>query len=218
MKFWQKWLSYLYDIEVETIDSDINGLLSLYISNGEYQLCTKDAIYSWGLKYYNFLELFPQINLPADHSNVLILGMGMGSIPLILEKKLNKQYNYTAVEYDESIVYLASKYSLPELQSPIDIITTDAEVYVEMDVQKYEMICVDIFLNSSIPPQFKTSVFLEKIKDRLAPNGKVIMNCLYHYPQDQSDTEDYYQNVFQSVFKESETKKTYMNLMLIGKT
>lgn len=217
MKFWQKWLSYLYDIEVETIDSDINGLLSLYISNGEYQLCTKDAIYSWGLKYYNFLELFPQINLPADHSNVLILGMGMGSIPLILEKKLNKQYNYTAVEYDESIVYLASKYSLPDLNSPIDIVTTDAGVYVEMDQQKYDMVCVDIFLNSSIPPQFKTSEFLQKIKDRLSPNGMVIMNCLYHFPQDQSDTEDYYKNVFQSVFKDSQTIKAYMNLMLIGK-
>ena len=72
--------------------------------------------------------------------NVLVLGLGLGSIPLMLEKNFGKKYNYTAVEIDESVIYLASKYALPKLESNIQIICADAFAYVRQTEQKLSLI------------------------------------------------------------------------------
>jgi len=110
--FWKKCLSYIKDVPLDHRFSEMNGDLTLLLVKGRFQLCTENAIYSYDDLYDNFTGAFRRMNLdsiPGDQ--VLLLGLGLGSIPIILEKKFNRQFEYTAVELDEEIVALQEKYT-----------------------------------------------------------------------------------------------------------
>ncbi|MGB1120856.1 MAG: hypothetical protein ACPG3Z_02595, partial [Saprospiraceae bacterium] len=88
--FWKKILSYVYEFHVESIAGDINDTLHVSYTQGRYQLSTQNAIYSFGDLYTNYYQAFEQINLDKyDIQNVLILGFGLGSIPLMLENNFH---------------------------------------------------------------------------------------------------------------------------------
>jgi len=100
-----KVLSYITQQHMETIHSDYNEVLHVFLKNGRYQLCTANAIYSYGDKYDNFRRSFTQMDLAKmDIDTVLLLGFGLGSIPYMLEKTFQKRYSYTGIEIDESII------------------------------------------------------------------------------------------------------------------
>src|SRR5690625_1004287 len=103
---WKKWLSYLTPVHLETTGSAINDVLEVYLVRNRLRLTTHDAIYSYDDQYLNYTKTFKMLNLPADGAEVLILGFGLGSIPIMLEKKFKKKYNYTAVEIDETVLSL----------------------------------------------------------------------------------------------------------------
>ena len=108
---WKRLLSYLFEIHIESTSSDYNPHLYVSLQKGRYQLSTANAIYSFEDLYDNFSDAFKEIDLDQlNVQNVLILGFGLGSIPIILEQKFNKKYFYTGVEIDEEVLYLANKY------------------------------------------------------------------------------------------------------------
>ncbi|MFT4666971.1 MAG: spermidine synthase, partial [Gammaproteobacteria bacterium] len=176
---WKRLLSYIFELHIESTSSEHNPHLYVSLKNGRYQLSTANAIYSYGDLYDNFSGAFAKMDLEkAEISSVLVLGLGLGSIPIILEKVFNKQYNYTAVEIDEEIVYLASKYTLPDLESNIEIISTDASIFTLQCSQQYDLIAVDIFLDDVIPEHFQRASFLEQLKELLTTKGVVLYNHL----------------------------------------
>ena len=50
---WKRWLSYLFEIHVESTSSDYNPHLHVSLNNGRYQLSTANAIYSFEDLYDN---------------------------------------------------------------------------------------------------------------------------------------------------------------------
>ena len=80
--------SYFTDVLIESASSVFNPNLELYLVDGRYQLCANDAIYSFDDKYANFAEAFDKTKWSDFQvKNALILGLGLASIPYILEKK-----------------------------------------------------------------------------------------------------------------------------------
>ena len=199
--FWKKILSYVYEFHVESIAGDINDTLHVSYTQGRYQLSTQNAIYSFGDLYTNYYQAFEQINLDKyDIQNVLILGFGLGSIPLMLENNFHKNYNYTGVEIDEYVIYLADKYVTYALKSPIDIISTDALTFVKICQQRFDLICVDIFLDDVIPDDFQQQDFLESVKLLLTKNGIVLYNRLAQTEEDKKDSTFFFKEAFLPVF------------------
>ncbi len=198
---WKKILSYVYEFHVESIASDINDTLHVSYSQGRYQLSTQNAIYSFGDLYSNYYRAFEQIDLDKHNiQNVLILGFGLGSIPLMLENNFNKNYKYTGVEIDEYVIYLADKYVTHELKSPIDIILTDALTFVKICQQRFDLICVDIFLDDVIPDDFEQQDFLESVKSLLTENGIVLYNRLAQTRADKKASTAFFREQFLPVF------------------
>ena len=79
-------------------------LLFNFLKKNNLELCTENAVYSYGKYYYAFSEAFKKINIEKyDINNVLILGLGMGSIIEILEEYFEK-LSFTGVEKDNAII------------------------------------------------------------------------------------------------------------------
>jgi len=159
---WKYYLSYLTELHIESAPSEHNPHLYVSLRKGRYQLATANAIYSYGDLYDNFSDAFQTINLEGIE-NALLLGFGLGSIPYMLEKKFHKEYYYTGVEIDENVLYLANKYVLPELHSPISLLPTDAATYVSYCQEQFDLICMDVFLDDTIPAIFETKTFLQQL-------------------------------------------------------
>jgi len=197
-------ISYVKDVLIESTFSEYNEVLEVYLSNGRYQLCTEGAIYSYEDKYINFTEIFKKINWNLlNIEKVLVLGLGLASVPQMLEQVFDKKFEYHAVEIDEEIIRLADKYILDELDSPIQIFEMDAEIFVEITSEKYDMIVVDIFDDASVPPKFETKTFLKKTKNLLKPNGVLLYNRLNTNPETLRHTLQFNSDVFVEVFPKS---------------
>lgn len=215
--FIQRLLSYVSDIHLESVTSDYNESLEVLLSHDRYQLCTPNAIYSYADKYDNFRHCFAQLQFEhAPIKNVLILGFGLGSIPYMLEKKFHKVYAYTGVELDESVIYLASKYVLNELNSEIQMIHADAQIYVNQCFETFDMICIDIFIDDKIPEIFLKFDFLETVQSLLNPGGLLIFNHLSFFKSDKEKASTYYHDVFSKVFPNSYALQVSKNMMLIN--
>lgn len=211
---WKKYLSYLFPIKIESSSSVYNPLLVVNLTKGRLQLLTENAIYSYDDLYDNFDAAFSQLNI-SDVKEVLVLGLGLGSIPYLLEKKYRLQTNITAIEIDEEIIHLASKYSLHRLSNHIDCVCADAEIFLESTAEKFDLICMDVFEDESIPSQFLSSDFLEMIRERLNPNGIFLFNHLATTGADKDIAKKYFVDVFTKSFRNASIIPTNHNFILL---
>lgn len=178
-------------------------------------LSTDKAVYSFADKYENFAEVLKNTDL-SQHNNCLILGFGLGSIPYIIEKKMGRKLSYTGIEIDEEVIYLASKYILPHLDSEMEIINTDALTYVKVAETSYDLIMMDVFESDYIPPQFEEKSFLESLSALLSPGGVVFYNRLANTVEDLHHSLQFHDNVFRQVFPDATFQRIKGNLMLIS--
>ncbi len=216
--FWKKWLSHFREIHLESLESDHHDELHVYLSKGRYQLFTKDTLYSYDDLYINFDTAFSQLNIQKKSpENVLLLGLGLGSIPFMLENKYQIKSNYTAVEIDDVMIHLANKYSLSNLQSPIHYICTDASIFVSTCQEKFDLICMDIFFEEDkIPPQFETIEYLEQLRSLLQTNGLLLYNRLAYFQKDINESINFKEGPFKTVFPQQYHIDVQGNWILVG--
>lgn len=213
---WKRWLSHFFDFSLESIESDINETLYVLLTQGRLQLCTENAIYSYDDLYLNFRIAFEEIELPKNGAKVLVLGLGLGSILQLLEQIFQKAYFFTAVEIDEAVIHLINKYTLPELASPIQIIQADAFHFVCHGEEKFDLICMDVFLSDVIPDRFQQHFFLEAIKERLSPKGIFLYNCLAAKQEDIERSTAFYEQYFVKVFPNATYIQAELNWILLN--
>lgn len=216
--WWKRWLSYLSEQHLESTASEYNPHLHVTLNRGRLQLSADQAIYSYSDLYANFRLAFERLDFSRvpDGSRVLLLGLGLASIPEMLEKKFRRQYYYTAVEIDEVIIELASDYILPTLRSPIDIICANALTYVELIEERFDMICMDIFQDALVPADFETEEFLQRLQRLLQPGGILLFNRLAATKADRAHSQRYYQEVFHRVIPDSRRLRLVGNYMLVS--
>lgn len=216
----KKYWSFISPVHLESIQGLDNQTLSVYLSNSRYQLSTENAIYSYDDLYDNFSLAFEKVdwNQLPERSHVLILGLGLGSIPYMLEKKFNKKFSYTAVEYDESVIFLASKYSLPRIKSSMQIICRDAASHIMEDEDEYDIICIDVFIDDVIPDSISEREFLLNIKCLLSKSGIVIFNRLNRKNDEKNLMKEYIDQVFSVVFPDYGSIQVEGNCMLFSES
>lgn len=216
---WKIWLSYLAEIHIESASSEYNPHLYVSLQRGRYQLSTANAIYSYADLYDNFVHTFERIDLnKIPGKEVLLLGFGLGSIPVILEKKMQQQFYYTAVEVDEIVIELASRYTLPELDSPIELICADAYAFMMQNEAQYDLICMDVFIDDTVPSPFEEPAFLAQLKKALAPGGVLLYNRMTAFDKNKMQTKVFFNHVFLPVFPDGTHLEVRNNWILITPT
>lgn len=198
---WKRWLSYLTELHIESAPSPHNPHLYVSLRQGRYQLSTANAVYSYEDLYTNYRAAFRQIDVAEqDIREVLVLGLGLGSIPWLLERTFGCSFRYTAVELDAEVIRLAQKYSLSRLSAPIEVIQADAYAFMLQNQAQYDLICMDIFLDDTVPTLFESTAFLTALKAALSPSGLLLYNRLYQSKQDKAATKAFFRGPFSEVF------------------
>ena len=211
-------MSYIKDVHIETATSDFHDDLQVLLVKGEYQLVTPEAIYSYGHRYDNYFTAFKELKIREyDIEEVLILGTGLASIPYMLENYFDRSYNYTAVEIDETVIELASKYVINGMKSSVTTICTDASTYVHIDKNKYDLIAMDVFVSDFIPEEFESEEYLRTLESMLSDNGILMYNRLYYFDKDKKNTEKFYYKVFKKVFPNARYLNVMGNWIIVNK-
>lgn len=212
---WKRWLSYITPLTLEVTSSPLNPELTVVLDRGRLQLLSGDAIYSWDDLYYNFAKAFEVLE-PArrGYQEVLLLGLGLGSVPYLLEKKHQQVYYYTAVEWDEVIADLADRYTFSRLKSPVEMVVADAAVFVEVCSERYDMVVIDLFQDSETPEEFETVAFLEACVALLRPGGLLLLNRLSRTNRDLVLAERYLEGTFKQVLPGADKIDTDGNWIL----
>ncbi|WP_116108071.1 spermidine synthase [Lewinella sp. IMCC34191] len=214
----RRWLSYLWEQSLETTSSEYNEYLEVCLVHGRLQLVAEEAIYSFGDYYLNFRKLFEVFDyeqLP-EHASVLVLGLGLGSIPELLEKYVGLEYSYVAVEIDPVIIELASRYSLPQLESPVEVVQADAVAFLQLDERQYDLICVDVFQDATVPAHLDRFDFVELLRTRLLPGGALVYNRLASSIPDRNAARSYYEGTFAPAFTAPYLYDTGGNYLLVN--
>ena len=209
-------LSFFFKYTLERKKGKWSENVTLCLNKGTMELSTENAIYSFGKNYYAFADAYNKLNIKKyPINNVLILGMGMGSIVEILEKYFDK-LDFTGIEADNVIVDLYNKYIQPKKGFNVNVIEHDAYEFVKDNTNQYDMINIDIFIDDVIPHPFHDHTFLENIKNSLSPKGIVLFNRLDSKAAYRQYNKQYWEKVFSSVFKNSQSLKIRGNLVLVG--
>lgn len=177
--FW-KLLSYIVDIPMEHLSSELNPTIQLYLSRGEFKLVSDTAIYSYGLKYEHFVAAFKKLKIESKApKSILILGLGTGSIPQMLESKFHIQAKFDFVERDPEIIFLFEKYQDYIFTGQFKCYCEDGMDFLKNSKRKYDLICMDIFEDCIIPDKFESTAFLDLLKSNLNESGTLLYNRLH---------------------------------------
>jgi len=171
-----KALSYLVEIPIERRESRYSGQVAVTLSQGQYKLSTSNAIYSFGKRYTSFRTAFNVIDIHTLSVNeVLVLGFGLGSVVDLLERHPTIEH-ISAVDADDIIIELASKYLQSALKSKVEFVCDDAEIFLKNNQQKFDLVLFDVFIEDLTPVQFMQPDFFNVLKKSIDKNGILIFS------------------------------------------
>jgi spermidine synthase len=187
-------LSFIFDIKIETTESILNPFLQVVIRNGRLLLNTYNANYSYGSLQDAFRFVFKKIKIKDKNiKEILVLGFGCGSIAALFNGYKNVEI--TGVEADEKVLALYEKYFIEEITSELILVEAFAEDYVTTITKTYDLIIVDVFIDIEIPSSIKESSFYKPLQNRLNKNGILIFNFIVLNEKEQIEfekIEDYF--------------------------
>ena len=175
MELFQKILSYVWPF-TKHYHSSINGALEVSWINGKKHLNSRNANYSYG-KLQQVLEFgLDEIGL-SNQQNILVLGMGGGSVISSLRQKFHYSGKITAVEIDPAIIEIATaEYNIKE-SNRLTIIEADAERFVANCTEAFDLIIVDLFVDDLVLNFCFEPAFWRNIDKILQVNGNVLFNA-----------------------------------------
>ena len=196
--------SYLTPQLLEKTHSRFNQTLEVSLVKGCVQLSTENAIYSFEDRYTSFLHSFRKLKIQERKvESVLVLGFGLGSIPIMLRKKFNQNCSVVGVEIDEMVVELFHRHRDSHLASRVELICQDAFEFVNYCQNRFDLVCVDLFLDDVVPSKFESAEFVEKLVRTVNPQGLLLFNRMTSRPALLKTSERFRIDVFEKVLEES---------------
>ncbi len=172
----KKIISYFFPI-TKKIKSVHNGYLELTVVNGRTVLDTSNTNYSYG-SLQRVLKFSLEHTDVSHAENVLLLGLGGGCVLKTLWNEFNYKGNVTAVDIDPVIITVAEKEFgiLPDGKTRI--VCADAQDFVKDDIDKFDLIIIDLFIDNIVPEKFLQQEFWKDVLKKVNNNGTIIFNTL----------------------------------------
>lgn len=122
--------------------------------------------------------VFASLLLNPHPENILIVGLGGGSIPHTL-RKLYPEAQITVVEIDSAVLRVAQNYFDFKDSENLKIHIMDARVFIKREMlkkRKYDLIILDAFNGDYIPEHLMTLEFLQEVGAILETHGVLAAN------------------------------------------
>lgn len=197
--------------------SPVSGLLEVSIHQGEWKLCSHNAIYSFGKRYTSFRIAFEKLGMQnTEIPEVLILGAGIGSVATLLEKNFSIR-RMTVVDIDPVIIALAKKYWPYQDNLTVNFHTTDAAEWVNMGAEHtFDLILADVFIDDETPEALRKTQFLQNLHKLLKPGGLLLFSKLQFNEKDFPENQTF-SRTFSETFPSSYSIPAGFNLILAGR-
>lgn len=174
----KKCMSYLIPQRLKSVDSPYNGRLEVLMVNGNMLLDSEQSNYSFGSLHKILRIGLSEVGFDHRIRNVLVLGMGAGSIVHLLRDEWKSDAAIDLVDIDPVIINIAEEIFEIEKFAPIRTIQSSAEDFVQKAVSKYDFILMDIFVQMSIPTSCLSETFLYGLAGLLNPKGVLLINTI----------------------------------------
>ncbi len=175
-----KFFSYFIPINVYKKNSALSKTLEVNWNNGQLVLDSKNTNYSYGslqrilrkgLKFIGFERI-------RHFESVLVLGVAGGSVIQTLVNEIKFKGKITGVELDADIITLANSYFKLNQIKNLEIIQDDAFEFVLKTKQKYDLIIIDIFQDTTMPNFLFEDFFINRTHFLLNTNGFILFNTM----------------------------------------
>tara|TARA_R100000353_G_scaffold176104_1_gene149063 strand:+ start:56377 stop:56961 length:585 start_codon:yes stop_codon:yes gene_type:complete len=144
--------------------------------DGKKLLDTQNANYSYG-SLQKILEFgISKIDI-QNTKNILLLGLGGGSVIKSLREKFKYRKNIVAVEIDPQVIKLAKEEFEITASEKLQIIQDDAFQYIKKTKKEFQLIIVDLFIDTKVPAVFYEEEFCKNLKKLIEVNGYLIFNA-----------------------------------------
>lgn len=189
----QKLFSYLIPVNIYKKKSDVSQSLEVTWNNGQLVLDSKNTNYSYGslqrilrkgLKYIGYERI-------KNFENILILGVAGGSVIKTLVDEVKFKGKISGVEIDQEIVTIANKYFELDKISNLEIFVEDAFEFVLRTKDKYDLIIIDIFQDTTMPNFLFQDFFINHINLLLKVNGFILFNTMVINEKDNQRNAEY---------------------------
>lgn len=159
------------------VESKFSGCLEITVTGGRKVLNTANANYSYGSLQRVLEFALRRVDL-SSAEEVLVLGLGGGSVITSLRKEFDYENVIVAVDVDPVIIEIAGKEFGIKPDYRTEIVLDDAYDYLISDCRIYDLIIVDIFIDNRIPEKFLSKEFWTMVKEKTRENGCVIFNSM----------------------------------------
>ncbi|WBO83566.1 spermidine synthase [Hymenobacter yonginensis] len=177
LTFLRRYLSYLIPL-TRTTTSAINGPLEVTWYRGRKLLDTRHANYSYG-SLQRVLRYGLLFVAPETARQLLLLGLGGGSVVETLRKEHPAAGHLTAIELDPTIIQLAATEFNIQPGPDLAIVCADAFAWVRTaPAASFDLIIIDLFIDLDLPAGLRTEDFWQQVWRLLTPGGRVLANTL----------------------------------------
>ena len=167
-----------------------NGYLVLDSENTNYSFGSLQRVLKKGLKYIGYERI-------QNFNSILVLGVAGGSVIETLKKEIKFEGKITGVEIDADVIELAKKYFGLGSYNNVSIVNDDAFEFVLKTKEKYDLIIIDIFQDTTMANFLFEDFFINRINFLLNVNGFILFNTMVLGYQDRRRNVDY-KNKFDS--------------------
>ncbi|WP_396174590.1 spermidine synthase [Flavobacterium sp.] len=202
----QKLISYFIPINVYKKNSAVSQSLEVTWNNGELVLDSKNTNYSFGslqrilrkgLKYIGFERI-------RNFKNILVLGVAAGSVIKTLVDEIKFEGKITGVEIDKEIITIANDFFKLDTIPNLEIIIDDAFEFVLKTKDKYDLIIIDIFQDTTMPNFLFEDFFINRVNSLLNINGFILFNTMVI-----SKKEEERNHIYKSKFNKNYSLRMY---------
>ncbi len=112
--------------------------------------------------------------------NILLLGLGGGSVIKTLRDDFDYQQYITAIDIDPVIINIAQEEFNITKDDKLTILCKDALKFIMQNDKKFDLIIIDLFFNTEIPDSFYSHSFWQHIIKSTRLKGSILFNASLH--------------------------------------
>ncbi|EIA07705.1 spermidine synthase [Flavobacterium frigoris] len=176
----KKILSYFIPIKIHTVKSAVSKSIEVTWANGELVIDSENTNYSYGslqrilrlgLKTVGYEKI-------AAMEHILVLGVAGGSVIKTLVDEIKFKGKITGVEIDLNIIKIANQYFNLDQVEQLEVVIDDAFEFVLKTKEKYDLIIIDVFQDTTMPNFLYETFFTDQICFLLRSKGVVLFNTM----------------------------------------